>query len=250
MTQVRPLAIIMILLVGLLGLKTLSLIDGLGDLFSAPAQAAAAAETAPEDNRDAPQTEALAQQEGNIDPGAVSEATQTGQESEPVDPLANCPVVDPFAERVGATPSELEVLRRLAERRREIDQRAQAMDTRESLLLATEQRVNERVDALRELRDEVQVLLGQLGERRQQEVDRIVNIYGRMDPGQSAPIMASLDEHTLMLVAERMPENKLAPILAEMQPQFAANLTARLAQRSVPPETAAELEARVEDSAG
>ncbi|WP_019959625.1 MotE family protein [Woodsholea maritima] len=243
MPGVRPLAVITVLLVGLLGLKALWLVDGVTALISSPAEAAETAQHGDESHDEPAQT---ADSHG----AEVSEIPQPVEAQPSADPLANCPVSDPFADRVGATQSELEVLRRLSERRREIDQRAQALDTRESLLLATEQRVDERVVALRELRDEVQVLLGQLDERREQEVTRIVDLYGRMDPGQSAPILAALDEHTLLLVAERMATNKLAPIMAEMEPRFAAALTARLAQRSVPPDTAAELEARLEDSAG
>lgn len=234
MRAARVLSLLALVLLGYSALQAVSVIDGalrLTPRAEAQVESGQPAEAAPAEPAEAPA------------PSAPIE-----DEAPPPEPAACvCPETDdPFATRIGTSPEELEVLRSLAERRRALDARAAAVETRESLLAAAEARVADRVEALRALRDETQILLGQLGERREAEIARIIDMYGRMEPRAAAPILAVMDDETRLLVAERMAANKLSPILSEMDPAFAAALTAALAARSVPPETAAELEARLD----
>ncbi|MEN0651620.1 MULTISPECIES: MotE family protein [Hyphobacterium] len=160
---------------------------------------------------------------------------------------ANCPAVsnDVFAERVGASPSELEVLRALSERRRLQDARADELDTREALLEAAEQRVDGRIAELRELRDEIESLIGSLSEAEEAEMERIVAFYRGMDPADAAERIAALAPDTQVQIAARMPARNFSAILGEMPVPQAAQLTMRIAARNDLPDTVAELETRL-----
>jgi len=150
-----------------------------------------------------------------------------------------------FAARVGASPSEIEVLRSLSERRRSLDARESEIDTRESLLQAAEVRVDERITELRALRDDIESLMGTLTEGEQEEMVRIVAFYRGMDAKDAAPRIAALDDHTQVQIATGMAAGSFSAILAEMEVDQAARLTYLLATRNTLPDTAAELEARV-----
>lgn len=229
MKSVRPLMLLTVVLGGLLGLKSLSLVDEASTLFVERAEAAAAppADEEPEEE---------------IDEG-------------PAPPAAPPPSAAP-APRAAPTTAQLGLERRLAERRRTLDQRETELDTREQLLTVAELRVDDRVTELEALRDEVRGLLGMLDDRRQAQVDAIVAVYSQLEPDAAARILTSMretDETTLLLVAEQLQTTnarKFASVMAEMEPGFAAELTFMLRMRAEPPETTAEAEARLEAAAG
>ncbi|MEO1039615.1 MAG: hypothetical protein AAFX09_08720 [Pseudomonadota bacterium] len=235
MTTVRPLSLIIVLLAGLLALKGVSLGFGAADLFSAPAQAAQAAD---QPTAEAPQDASLGEERA-ADPAAQA----VEPEPEPV----SLPPAPPS--RLGDTRAELELLNALAERRRGLDRREGELDTREQLIDIAEQRVEDRIAALQELQSEVQSLLGQLDDRREEEIARIVEVYNALEPDSAANILISLDDVTRVLVAERLPSRKLAAILAEMAPQQAAALTMQMHARAAPPETANQLRERLDETA-
>ena len=63
----------------------------------------------------------------------------------------------------------------------------------------------------------------------------VIKIYENMKPKDAARIFDELDMDTLLLVAERMKERKLAPVMAQMKPTKAKDVTIRLSTlRSLP----------------
>ncbi len=147
----------------------------------------------------------------------------------------------------GLSPLERDILISLADRRNELDERQREIDTREQLLQATEMRVDERIGELRALRDDIDALLGTLDEREAQDLNRIVDLYKTMEPDSAADRIAALDPTTQVRIAthENMSARTFSAILAEMTVPDAARLTALIAVRNDPPDTAAELEARI-----
>lgn len=234
MTPVRPLMLLAVVLAGLLGLKSLSLVDEAATLISERADAAAAPPA---------------------DDGHGGDEPEEIVEEGPAPPAAPPPSAAP-APRASPTTAQLGLERRLAERRRTLDQREAELDTREQLLSVAELRVDDRVTELEALRDEVRGLLGMLDDRRQEQVDAIVAVYSQLEPDAAARILTSMretDETTLLLVAEQLQTTnarKFAAVMAEMEPGFAAELTFMLRMRAEPPETTAEAEARLEAAAG
>jgi len=232
MTAVRPLMLLTVVLGGLLALKSLSLIDSASTVFAERAWAAAAPE---EDGYgDEPPEE-------EVDEGSAPDAAPP--------PTAAPPL------RAAPTAAQLGLERRLAERRRLLDQREAELDTREQLLTIAEQRLDERAGELEVLRDEVNGLLGRLDNRQQEQVDAIVAVYAQLEPDAAARILTSMsqtDETTLLLVAEKLQSDnprRFAGVMAEMDPAFAARLTYSLRMRAQPPDIAAP-EASVDAAAG
>lgn len=240
MTAVRPLMLLTVVLAGLLGLKGLSLADEAATLISERAEAAGAP---PADDGHG----------GGDDYGdePPAEPVDEGPAPEAAPPPPATPTL-----RAAPTTAQLGLERRLAERRRALDQREAELDTREQLLTVAELRVDDRVTELEALRDEVRGLLGMLDERRQAQIDSIVAVYSQLEPPAAASILTSMretDETTLLLVAEQLQNSnarKFAAIMAEMAPDFAAELTFMLRMRAEPPETTAEAEARLDAAAG
>ena len=135
------------------------------------------------------------------------------------------------ADPLDMTEAEIELLQQLAERREKLEQRAQTLARRENLVEAAEKRLNQKVGEMERLRAEIEQLLVQYDEQETKQLTRLVNIYEKMKPKDAARIFEDLDQDVLLKVVERMNERKTAPILAEMRPDKAQQLTLELAER-------------------
>lgn len=132
---------------------------------------------------------------------------------------------------IDLTPSEIEVLQRLQERREALDQRGRELDMREGLLKAAEARIDKKIAEMRQIQADIQALLKQYDEQEEAKMKSLVKIYENMKPKDAARIFEDLDMPILLDVVERMSERRVAPILAEMDPMKARELTSELAQR-------------------
>jgi len=238
---IRLLTVLAILMGGLFGLKTLSVANGAADWWAA-------------------QAETVQDQEA----AELSEEGDEGHpEQTPVDGLPDLyeepPVCEvqgdsgEFAERLasrGLSPQEQDVLRTLARRRSLLDDRSAELETREAMALAMEQRLDERIEALRELEVQINSLVGELTEREAEDLGVIVAWYASMEPGDAAERMESLTPDYQIQIASRMSQRSFAPILAEMGVPAAAALTEMMANRSNLPDTASELEMRLSAEGG
>lgn len=134
------------------------------------------------------------------------------------------------------TRGEVAVLQRLSERRRELDERQSRVDERERLLAAMETRIDDKIAQLRSIQTEIESLLGKVSDAQESEYQRLVRIYEAMEPEDAARIFQGLDLPVLMQVMERMKERRTAPILAQMDPVRAREVTTELAERrKLPP---------------
>ena len=230
---IRLFSIIAILAGGLFGLKAISVTNNAIDFFTAEA---VAMEVAPPED------------EAGADEGYDAE----DENAEPEEPLAEVPDVNSaFQQRLAnrmRSAEEEDVLRALTLRREELDAREAELDTREALMLAMEQRVDDRIVELENLRNEINVLFGQLDDLEEQDLSRIINWYSTMADNDAAGAslqFSALDSQGQLQIASQMAERKFALILAEMQPNDAATLTQLMASRGDLPETLDELEARL-----
>lgn len=148
----------------------------------------------------------------------------------------------PALDRAGPllTASEITVLQQLAERREELARRAEALDRRETLLRAAEQRLDEKLQALKGLQGTLERLIAEYKSQQDEQTQTLVKIYENMKPKDAARIFAELEMGTLLAVADRMKERKLAALLAEMNPVRAKEVTEELARlRALPAPAAA-----------
>ena len=133
---------------------------------------------------------------------------------------------------------EIDLLQRLSERRAEIEQQVQVLEQRSALLQAAEQRIDEKISELNTLRETIEALLVRHDEQEEAQMQSLVKIYESMKPKDAARIFEGLDMVVLLDVIERMKERKTAPILAQMNPERAKEITLELAQRRELPKRA------------
>ncbi|MBU0723789.1 MAG: hypothetical protein KJ904_05325 [Alphaproteobacteria bacterium] len=132
--------------------------------------------------------------------------------------------------------SEIELLQELSRRREELDQREQTLIQKEGLLAAAEQRIEKRIGDLASIRGDIEGLIKKYNEQEEAELQRLVKIYEAMKPKDAAAIFNELDIAILLQVMERMAERRIAPILADMTPKRAQQVTTEIASRRPMPD--------------
>jgi len=129
------------------------------------------------------------------------------------------------------TRSELQLLANLAERRDTLEARAKDLDLRENLLLATEERIDEKITALKHIEGRIEGLLAKYDQQEEQQIKSLVKTYESMKAKDAARIFNRLDMKILLAVVQRMKEVKMAAVLAKMNAAKAEALTVELATR-------------------
>jgi flagellar motility protein MotE (MotC chaperone) len=144
-----------------------------------------------------------------------------------------CAALSPeqLAQQAGISPAELKIIQSLSARRTELDARDQDFATTLPLMVAAEQKLDAKVQALEALKAEMKQMLGQVDEREKAEIDRLVQVYSAMRPKEAAPVMASLEDRVRLPVAAAMRPRTLAAVMAQMTPAQAKELTEKLAAR-------------------
>lgn len=172
-----------------------------------------------------------------VAPGLFEGARAWAEEAVPAaDAATPAPAVcaltpEQLAQQAGLSPAEMRILNALKDRRAELDVRDEDMASMLPLMMAAEQKLDAKTAALEAVKAEVQTLLGQVGEREQAEVDRLVAVYSAMRPRDAAPVFASLDDSVRLPVAAAMRPRSLAAVMAQMEPAAARELTEKLASR-------------------
>lgn len=191
----------------------------------APANAAATQNATPTQNAAVtqPTTNAAVTQ-----PAAAENATPTEGAA-----AAPAPAKDPLE----YTDEEVEVLQQLAKRREELELKSRQMDEREAMVVAAEQRMEQKMAELKALQSTVEDLLKKRTEAEEQRLQSLVKVYQNMKPKDAAQVFEELDMDVLLEVVSRMNERKLAPILALVSPTKAKEMTYELAQQKTLPFT-------------
>jgi flagellar motility protein MotE (MotC chaperone) len=132
------------------------------------------------------------------------------------------------------TESELAVLQGLSSRREEIERRGAALEQREALLKAAEQRIEAKVKELKDLQGAMESLIRRYDEEEEARKKSLVKIFETMKPVEAARIFEQMDLPVLLDIIERMKERNAAPVLAQMHPARAKQVTGELAKRRQP----------------
>jgi flagellar motility protein MotE (MotC chaperone) len=136
-----------------------------------------------------------------------------------------------LAEQGNFSPTEMDVLQKLTERRSGLDVREKDIERREAMMKAAEDQIERKITEMKNLQSTIEGLLRQYNDQEDNKMRSLVKIYENMKPKDAAKIFEQLDMPILMEVIERMKEQKIAPILAEMDPGKARTVTSELAQR-------------------
>ena len=172
------------------------------------------------------------------DGAACAEATAASEEAVTEAPLRPM-MVDGAGDAVpiagDAIDSEAAVLERLGDRRSELEAREAELDMRLALIEAAEQRIDERTAALGALEARIEAMVEEKKSLEEEQFVAIISMYESMKARDAAPIFNQLDMAVLLRVARAMSPRKMAPILAEMDPLKARDLTANMAIDRVEP---------------
>lgn len=134
--------------------------------------------------------------------------------------------------------SEVALLQKLADRREELERQSSKLQIRESLLVAAEKRVEERITRLKEIEDSVSALIERFDKQEEARLSKLVQVYESMKPKSAAAIFDQLDMPVLLAVTQRMDEAKMAEVLSKMNADAAKRLTMELArQKKLPGST-------------
>ena len=105
-----------------------------------------------------------------------------------------------------------------------------AMATRESVLVATEQKLAARVAELQTLQKKLEGLDAAQKQKEEAGWQGLVKVYETMKPKDAATIFNDLSMPVLLQVLDRMKDAKAAAVMAAMNPDRARDVTAELAQ--------------------
>jgi len=162
----------------------------------------------------------------------AEQAVPAALKDEPQGPISKLITNDPTL----LTPAEIDLLQQLAERRQVLESREQEFELRTGLLAAAESRIDKKVEELKVLRETISGLIKTFDAQQDAKLLSLVKIYENMKPKEAARIFEALEMDTLLEVAERMKERKLAPIMAKMDPEKARDMTVELSRlRQMPP---------------
>lgn len=188
--------------------------------FGPQAALAQAQPAAPAENAEAAPAEAAPAAEGEEGGEA---ATADGATPAPGTPVG----VNPTE----LSASEIEVLQRLAERREVVERREREMQQKESLVLAAEQRLDQKIAKLQEIEKQLENLAQQYDAKKKSEIEQLVRIYTAMKPKDAARIFDDLEMSILVAVVTNMKEAKVAPVLSAMNAEKARALTEEMSSR-------------------
>jgi len=133
------------------------------------------------------------------------------------------------------TQPEIDLLQQLAARRDELDRREKELEARVGMLAAAETRIDNKIVDLKKLQTTIEGLIRKHSDQEDLKLRSMVKIYENMKPKDAAQIFDSLELDVLLMVAERMSERKLAPVMAVMNPDRAREMTIELTrQRQMP----------------
>ncbi|WP_416899748.1 MAG: MotE family protein [Minwuia sp.] len=212
--QVRLLPVTLIVLVMVLGVRVSSLFDGNDATTVVTLPMAFAEEKAEKPD------EAMAEEKD--DAGEKAAEAEAGPE----------PGTLAGRDPTTFSPAEIALLENLASRREEIEKRAAELDVRESLLAATEQRLDEKIADLKSLESRIENLVKKHDEAEEERMARLVTVYEKMKAKDAARIFEQIEMDILIDVAARMKEAKVADVMANMSAQRAQELTIELATRN------------------
>jgi flagellar motility protein MotE (MotC chaperone) len=167
-------------------------------------------------------------------PTFLPEPAAGPDEADPAPPLTDREFTPDF-DVSDLTEGESVALQQLAARRRELDERERMLDMRAELNGQAEERLDQQIGRLADLKNQLETLLKGLDEAEELKIARLVKIYETMKPKAAAEIFNRLEIPILLHVVERMKEAKSAVVLGKMDPVVAKRITTELARKKERP---------------
>lgn len=144
----------------------------------------------------------------------------------------------PFSLRAGEVTAldplkdPLQLLGDLESKRKSQEDRAKWLELRENELKRLEEKIDKRIAALEDLRQEIQKDLAREKELNDANITRLAKIYSGMKAKDAAEQLRNLERRTAVKVLKVMPEKVAAAILGKMGGQDAVDLADELGVRT------------------
>ena len=120
---------------------------------------------------------------------------------------------------------ERKLLMSLDERRNALEERSARLDQREKDLERRDQDFATRLTELREMTGTLKVDREKNDKKKSTQIEQLANVYGSMDPKEAAGLIEQLDIQISLALLQKMPEKRIAQILALMSPERALAIT-------------------------
>lgn len=133
--------------------------------------------------------------------------------------------------QIAALPSqkfsteEKKLLTALDDRRAQLEERSRKLDQREQEFAARDQDFASRLTELREMTNALKLDREKNDKKRSTQIEQLANVYGSMDPKEAASLIEQLDITISLALLQKMPEKRIAQILALMTPARALAIT-------------------------
>lgn len=238
----RLLPLMIILLVGLFGVKIVNIIEGKEDATSNLFISTTIAQTA-QDEEKKPEDKPVEDKENKTEDSKKAETkpehSKEGKkgENDKSSEIATTKPNEFDCKKSIYSEVDIDILQSLAKRRQALDDWNKEVITKEAILKAAELRVTRKLTELKQLKMEVEKSLDAYNQKENMKISSLVKIYENMKPKDAAKIFEGLDMTILLQVIDRMKEAKAAPILAQMNPDKATELTMEFAKQKKIPTT-------------
>jgi flagellar motility protein MotE (MotC chaperone) len=123
------------------------------------------------------------------------------------------------------SPEEKKLLMALDERRAVLEDRAQKIEQKERDLERRDQEFASRLTELREMTSSLKIDREKNDKKKSSQIEQLANVYGSMDPKEAASLIEQLDITISLGLLQKMPEKRIAQILALMSPERALGIT-------------------------
>jgi flagellar motility protein MotE (MotC chaperone) len=158
-----------------------------------------------------------------------------GGEAPPAAADACKPAGTDYATETGVSEEEIKVLRKLSERRDQLEEREAAAATQEQLNAAAGKKLDEQIAQLKGVEGNVQKLLAAMDVKKDERMAALVKTYEGMKPKDAANIFNTMDSQLTVDLAKAMKPATLGAILAVMDVKKAEGLTRALADLAMTP---------------
>ena len=147
-------------------------------------------------------------------------------------PDKNISTTPPEPIKPAMSAGERAVLESLQQRRQELETRSRENEVRDSLLKATEKRLEQRMQELKDMEQRLQGAEKKKDDEEAAKFKSLVTMYENMKAKDAAKIFDRLDLRVLIEIANAMNPRRMSDILGLMTPEAAERLTIEIANRS------------------
>jgi flagellar motility protein MotE (MotC chaperone) len=200
-------------------------------------QPSAALDSVSPEAENASKSSAETSQPSKTEPTQVTlPTTNTNEVIDPIDDVCTTrkklsPQLSSFIKKLIDNPTVQDIVLSLDKRRDEIEQWAKQLEMKENMMQATEQRIGDKIAQIKKLQKDLEVVLVEYNKHEDAKIRSLVKIYENMKPADAARIFDEMEMPILLEVVDKMSERKAAPILANMTPIKAKELTVELAEQ-------------------